>query len=538
MEAFQGYECQFLDPVSEDYYCKRCSLVAREITITNCCGESYCYVCLQDNPSCPGCGQENFDTFPQVKFERKILSLQVCCSKKGKGCGWCGTLEALDAHMDPDTGDCEYANVHCPLKCGAEIHKKCLNHHLASECVKRDYICPYCTFKATYEMVANLHWPECMYYPEPCPNRCGETCERPTLEDHLKICRLQPVECDFHHIGCAENFSREDEGKHMREKVHAHFTMMAAASVTANQEFQTKLEGRLSKHERELEKKLMKREEESEKKEKEFKDLLIAQETKYKEKLEAKLKVKFKFKLEEQEAEFEDKMEEQEVEFVEKLEAQGADFEEKMEAQETEFEGKLHAQEAEFKERWMALYRKAQENTAKYGELEQMVQKMEGENKTEFEKLKTVLCKRYTFIMGNFSREKEKNLVNDWKSPAMYTHNCGYKFCIGVDANGYKGKGICVDVWSMKGEYDDMLRWPVTVTLTLVLVNHFEDGGRNKEMTCTLTWLRTTKESDYISYSNNIIVLHRDLNRDPDKRTHFLKDDALHFFIRDITVHH
>ena len=38
--------------------------------------------------------------------------------------------------------------------------------------------------------------------------------------------------------------------------------------------------------------------------------------------------------------------------------------------------------------------------------------------------------------MSYFSKEKLKDKPGDWKSPAMYTHIRGYKFCIGVDANG------------------------------------------------------------------------------------------------------
>jgi len=206
----QGYQCEFVDCVPEDYYCKQCSLVARRLTFTSCCGESYCNVCIhsiqQDNKPCPGCGTHNFEYLQQVKYQKKILSLQVCCSAKEMGCGWIGPLEHLDAHLDPDTGDCQYTDIHCPLNCDKKITRKDMDHHLKNECVKRDYICPYCAFKAVYEVVTDIHWPECKYYPLACPNRCGVTCERPTMEDHVKICPLQEVECQFQQVGCVERF--------------------------------------------------------------------------------------------------------------------------------------------------------------------------------------------------------------------------------------------------------------------------------------------------------------------------------------------
>ena len=45
---------------------------------------------------------------------------------------------------------------------------------------------------------------------------------------------------------------------------------------------------------------------------------------------------------------------------------------------------------------------------------------------------------------------------------------CGYKFCIGIDANGHgttQGDSVNVELWSMEGEYDDQLKWPVTATV-------------------------------------------------------------------------
>ena len=84
------------------------------------------------------------------------------------------------------------------------------------------------------------------------------------------------------------------------------------------------------------------------------------------------------------------------------------------------------------------------------------------------------------FEMKNFSKEKAKDKPYDWKSLAMYTHVCGYKFCIGVDANGSgttRGIGLCVDLWGMPGKYDNQLKWPVTVEFTIELVN--QKGGKN-----------------------------------------------------------
>ncbi len=75
----------------------------------------------------------------------------------------------------------------------------------------------------------------------------------------------------------------------------------------------------------------------------------------------------------------------------------------------------------------------------------------------------------------------------------MYTHVFGYKFCIRVDANGYKigrNKSINVDFWPMSGEFDDNLKWPARAQFTIELINH--RGGDNVKCTRSITWERNT----------------------------------------------
>ena len=506
--APQGYQCECIDSVPEDFYCKQCSLVARKLTITSCCGESYCNVCIhstqQDNKPCPGCGMVNFETFQQAKYQKKILTLQVSCSLKKRGCGWCGPLEHLDTHLDPETGDCEYTDIDCPLKCHNKISKKNISHHLANECVKRDYVCPHCAFKASYEIVCTIHWPECRYFPLTCPNRCGVSCERTTMEeDHMKICPLQEVECELKHIGCAERFLREDEEEHMREKAQTHLLMMATTSVKMSQDFQEKLQEQERKSQ-EQERKSQEQERKSQEQERKL------QEQEKKSQEQEKKSQEQERKLQEQER----KSQEQERKSQEQ-ERKSQEQERKSQEQERKFEEMLVVQRKESEEKMKAL-------------------------KTEIADLKRMCGVFWGFTMDNFSKEKAKNKWDDWKSPPMYTHVCGYKFCIGIDANGYgdnRGKSVNVDLWAMKGEYDDQLKWPVTARFTLELINHFE-GGENKKCTLIETWVRPnliqkctikgTFNTTGVSYH---FISHTELPSKQATRTHFLKNDTLCFII-------
>ena len=248
------YQCEFIDSVPEDFHCKQCYLITRRLTITSCCGESYCKVCIdniqQDARPCPGCGEEGFTTLQYIKYQKNIAALKVYCSMKERGCVWSGVLEHLDAHLDPDQGDCQYIDIVCPLKCDKKIVRKNIDHHTTKECVKRDYVCPHCAFRAIYEIVSTIHCPECAYYPLQCPNHCGVTCERVTMDHHMKICPLEEVECEFSHAGCKERFKREKEEEHMKENSQKHLTMMAAASLKMKQEFHKVLEEQERKFEK------------------------------------------------------------------------------------------------------------------------------------------------------------------------------------------------------------------------------------------------------------------------------------------------
>jgi hypothetical protein len=279
----------------------------------------------------------------------------------------------------------------------------------------------------------------------------------------------------------------------------------------------------------------------------------------------------FQTKLQEQETrcltqqqEFQTKLQEQETrcltqqqEFQTKLQEQEMRFGEKCSTQKQEFQTKLQEQEMRFGEKEEMLQGKIsaqeQEQERRLGELERRFEEMMKGLEREFgEKLKTQevkvqelcedneglkrRCGIWKFTMENFSKEKAKDTV--WKSPPMYTHPCGYKFCIGIDANGYEeshGKSVHVYLWMMPGKYDGQLVWPATVKFTLELINHFENG-ENEMCTETHTWDKPTLNK--IRYLTRVpgksrdFISHSELARNHATRTHFLKDDTLHFVLK------
>ena len=225
-----GYQCEFIGEILEDLKCRVCKHVARNSSFITCCGEHFCQECVKPlldyRKPCPACSEAEFSVIIDKKYNTKILALEVHCSMKDRGCEWTGKLEGLEAHLDVNTGDCEYVDVECPNGCDQLVGKHNLPTHLANSCPKREFVCQYCNFRATYEVVSNDHWPQCPFYPVPCPNACGiQAIERGDIEAHLLQCTLEEVECAF---GCNTKLSHQEMERHMEENTQKHLIMMSA----------------------------------------------------------------------------------------------------------------------------------------------------------------------------------------------------------------------------------------------------------------------------------------------------------------------
>ena len=519
MATSQGYKCEFIDSVFADLYCKKCTLVARRLTITICCGESFCKVCIagikEQGKPCPECREKDFTTFEHVKNQKRLNCLQVYCSMKERGCVWSGTLEQLDTHLDHDQDNCQYVDTKCPLNCQQAIPKNEIEQHVAQHCAKRPYVCQHCNFKATYEEVVDTHLPECKYVPLQCPNLCGVTFERDFIEDHMRMCRLEEVGCEFSGAGCDGRFRREDQEEHTRQNSQKHLTLTASLAVETKEQLQQKFLEQDKKHKEEVEK-LKKKTEELEK--------MIAEE-------EKKLK-KEVMKLQRQEKKQGEQQKKQE-----ELEKRLGEQEKQLGEQKKQ----LSEQEKQLGEQKQKLDKQKQLSeqffNSKLNKLEQMFKEVVDKsihNESQLSELTRMTGLNRRFEMKNFSKEKAKDNPDDWKSPDMYTHVFGYKFCIGVDANGSgtaSGHGLCVDLWAMSGEYDDQLKWPILIKLTTELVN--QEGGKNACYTTTGCLYKPTKKYCRIGWMTRTaygcFVVNTEINK-------FLNNDTLYFHVSKIEI--
>ncbi len=220
-ECQYGYQCTFKDAVNTTYKCSSCNQVAKDLSVTSCCGEFFCQPHLkqlkEEKKKCSKCNKDFIDT-PLKPIQNEILKLVVFCTMKKQGCDWEGQLKDLDEHED----SCKCFIVQCPNKCDQDqITRSQLAEHLESECPNRDYTCPHCNFKGTHVSVTKEHIPQCVSSPVKCPHNCGAQGTRDNMETHE--CHM----CRFSFAGCKERFRREDEEQHMDRNLRQHLDLLA-----------------------------------------------------------------------------------------------------------------------------------------------------------------------------------------------------------------------------------------------------------------------------------------------------------------------
>ena len=527
----QGYQCEFVSAVSDHYYCKKCNRVAKELHMTVCCGETYCHACIADaqkqSKPCPACGKKVFTIFQQVKFQKEISELQVYCGLKQKGCSWLGTIGQLDAHSDPEQDKCRYVDTKCPLNCQQAVPKIKMEQHVTQECAKRDYICDYCNFKATYEEVVDTHLPECKYFPLQCPNLCGVTCKRGSMEDHLNECPLETISCNFLDVGCDIKFKRESQEEHMKQNTQKHLTMTASlVAETCSELYELKSDYEVEK--------------ESQKgKLQEIGQKLVEQEARLKEQnqnseqwnrnqMEQDQKLKEQnHRLERQE----EKIREQELELkqqsqiLQQQEQRLNDKELELMQQSTkltELEKKLD----DYQNNLPSIEKKLVED------IKQKMKEIRYETETSLSKYHGLLGMTRSFKMKNFGEERSKDKPGDWKSPVLYTHMCGYKFCIGVDANGADGgcgKAIRITLFALSGVHDGQLKWPAKGKFTIELIN--QQGGESATATTEdVSWKKPCNSPLFVRHFGRISC-GGDFNHfiEHSKMDSYIKNNTLYF---------
>ena len=132
-----GYETEFTDSIPDSLSCPVCLLPFRDPHLVSCCGARFCEPCIgrvkDASQPCPLCKQE-FVSLLDRGFQRKVLELNVRCSRKKDGCQWVGELRRVDLH---ERKGCWWAVVECSYQCGVHLPRRLMAEHEHDICPQR-----------------------------------------------------------------------------------------------------------------------------------------------------------------------------------------------------------------------------------------------------------------------------------------------------------------------------------------------------------------------------------------------------------------
>ena len=252
---------QFVGHVPADLQCTGCQRIPREPQVTQCCARIYCLTCLRAQDACEGVGkggrgkegkggahhitvvrekartlccnsEKKFSYMLDRARQQQLHSLHVKCLSEG--CTWSGSV---DAHGQEHVNTCVHAKIHCH-DCAREVLRGNLESHSRDVCHFREIQCRHCNTVAPYAEIMGLDSSvakhKCPKILVTCPNRCkgSKKMLRQALPEHLTLCPLQSIDCDFKAVGCDEKLVKKSYDQHMKYAQQQHLLLLFNAMQT------------------------------------------------------------------------------------------------------------------------------------------------------------------------------------------------------------------------------------------------------------------------------------------------------------------
>ena len=226
---------------SEELECIICKNLADEPHQTGCCGHTVCFKCADEwrkrSNSCPNCRESPLELGKDARIKRLVKGLTVYCSHYRDGCGWKGSINDLEGHLQ---NQCLFEEIPCQnMGCEIKVMRRDLDDHAKNTCSMRLLACPCCKQVLTYNEVITTHYKHCPSWPKRCPNHCGteEKLTRSILQDHIdNNCPEQVISCQFAEAGCTVRVKRREMGDHIQQSVGEHMTAMMRDHVKLKKE--------------------------------------------------------------------------------------------------------------------------------------------------------------------------------------------------------------------------------------------------------------------------------------------------------------
>ena len=371
-----------------------------------------------------------------------------------------------------------------------------LNLH-SNSCPKRPWTCQHCNFETIYEVGTSDHTPNCTKYPEPCPNRCEVgTVPRCDVEKHLLVCPLQLMDCEFAHAGCDVKVPRRDLAKHMIENAQHHLMSTTLLNLRLTGELHQKME------------------------EKDQQIVNLQQQVK-------ELDTEVRIKLQQQTRDIDTKLQQQTRDLDTKLQQQTRDLDTKLQQQTRDLDTKSNTK----------FQQQARDIDTK---LQQQSRDLDTNQTTQLNKLSKMV--EYTardfirrdFTLTNFKKHQAGGRDGSWYSDPFYCYPGGYCFKLNIDTNGSnttRGIHLSAYLYSLPGDYDKELKWPIKCTVQLEMLNQRGDHGHHI-VTGNFVYTKATSDCNVvyrqIGLTPKFFPL-AELGYNAANNTEYLSNDSLHF---------
>ena len=229
VKAGDGESCEeadfdFIERPSEDFFCPVTFELLLDPHQTACCGNHLSEKAVRrlqrDGKPCPMCKEPQLDTVRDKFHRRRVSGVRIFCLNKASGCEWIGEVGGGKQH-----------SLSCP---------------------KRPWKCQHCEAVTTFDIKAT-HLMNCTHYPTACPNQCDiGTIPRSKVDEHLTVCPLEVVQCEFTDIGCTIKMIRQELKRHIEENLQQHLLAASRLNLKLSREMIAERDRQIMEKDRQL----------------------------------------------------------------------------------------------------------------------------------------------------------------------------------------------------------------------------------------------------------------------------------------------
>ncbi|XP_065888321.1 TNF receptor-associated factor 5-like [Dysidea avara] len=175
--------------------------------------------CVRRKVDCQYCHITGEHQFVEGEHKEQCPKFPIACPNKCEADNI--PREGIDEHRKM----CPLEEVTCPNDCGMTLQRQYLSTHVKMECQRLKVDCQYCHIRGEHQFIEGEHKEQCPKFPIACPNKCEVgSVPRDDVEEHMKICPLELIQCEYHVVGCEERMARKDQKKHSKEKIEEHLS--------------------------------------------------------------------------------------------------------------------------------------------------------------------------------------------------------------------------------------------------------------------------------------------------------------------------